>query len=231
MESVSRSAADLFPLAELRLNSLLPIPYGDGAHPDPVPQISQVGQGDRPRNPGIARDVYPTGNGFLGEVTIKPSNTSVRVRKTDDPSVRIRRPVGAGTVVVGVDLLPREVRPGIGFVSGGAGVNHEQRFPFSGGSPTGVTDVRVQLVPGLTVGGTHVNRPGEGRDQVDVVVALNKKDFQITGVQTLQRSGWGVVVQQKIGTDGSVTGEVNHGGPRGTGRDETVVRASVILRF
>lgn len=240
MEPVSNSAADLFPLPELHLDSLLPIPSGDGAQPDPVPQISTVGQGDRPSNSGIARDVYPTGNGFRGDVTTKQGGWSARLRETgadpSTPSVKIsgniNNIVGDGSRVgVGAEFLPNQVRPGIGVGLGGAGVTHEQRIPLSGGSRTGVTGVRVPLGPVLTVGVTHVDRPGQGRDQVDVDVAWNNNNTQITGVHTLQRSGGGVVVQQKIGTDGSVTGEVIHGGPRGTGLDETVVRASVILRF
>ena len=236
MERVSYSAADLLPLPELHLDSLLPIPSGDGAQPDPVPQISPVGQGDRPSNPGIARDVYPTGNGFRGDVTTKTGDLFVRVRQTGayppTPSVRIRGDinniVGYGKVGVGVEFLPNQVRPGVGVVLGDAGVTYEQRIPLSGGPSTIVTALRVSLGSGLSGAVTYVDPPGQGREQRDVELAWTDKDTKITGVYTEQSSGsprGGVVVQRNIGGDARVTVEVSGGGHRDTGRDEWQVRA------
>jgi hypothetical protein len=238
MEPVSYSAADLLPAPRLNLDSLLPIPSGDGAQPDPVPQISPVGQGDRPSNPGIASDVYPTENGFRGDVTTKTGDlSSVRVRETGayprTPSVRIRGDinniVGDGKVGVGLEVLPHQVRPRVGFGLGGAaGVTFEQRIPLSGGPSTKVTGVQVPLGSGLSGAVTYVDPPGQGREQTDVELVWTDKDkdTKITGVYTKQSSGprGGLVVQYNIGGDRMVTVEVSGGGHRDTGRDEWQVR-------
>ena len=238
MEPVSNSAADLLPLRERHLDSPLPIPSGDGAQPDPVPQISPVGQGYRPSNSGIERDVYPTGNGYRGDVTTKQGGWSVRLRETgadpSTPSVKIggniNNIVGDGSRVrVGAEFLPNQVRPGVGVFLGDAGVTYEQRIPLSGGPSTKVTGVRVPLGSGLSGAVTYVDPPGQGREQRGVELAWTDKDTKITGVYTEQSSGsprGGVVVQHNIGGDARVTVEVSGGGHRDTGRDEWQVRAS-----
>lgn len=239
MEPVSHSAADLLPIPALHLDSL------DGMQPDPVTQISPVVPRDRPSNPRIAMDVYPTPNGVRGDVTTKTGDLPVRLRSTGadpsgTPSVTINGNINNivgndGRGVVGVEFLPNQVRPRIGGGWGGVVVSHEQRIPFSGGPSTGVTSVRVPLGSGLSGAVTYVDPPGPGKEEVNVEVALKGKDTQITGVYTAQSSGLlrgGVVFQQKIGpNDRFIAGEVSHGRHRDTVQNETQVRVFVNSRF
>lgn len=226
MDPVSNSASDLLPIQDsgFPLENL----------PEPDPHISpgvQTGDGVSPEVSSVrVGDLYIRHGSVHGDGSYSGNNLNFRIRSTPDGDT-VRGSL-SGNPSAAVEVTPRELRVGGSFKDKVSGVSGsiENRYPWNGGPPTTVLGVSAQVSPVTTIGVSSVDRPGNGKDQVDVNVTHNVDPRTRVSATFTSRddgsTGGGVSVQGNI-NNGIIRADISAGGHNSTSRHE--VGASVII--
>lgn len=229
MDPVSNRASDLLPIQDsgFSLENL----------PEPHPPSSDIPLEVQPRD-GVRTGVpsFRVGELYIRDGRVHGDgsyrvghNLNVRIRDTPDGDT-VRGSLSGEGRSAAVEVTPLELRVGGSLEISGIRGSIENRYRWNGGPPTTVLGVSAQVGPVTSIGVSSVDRPGNGKDQVDVNVTHNfGPDTRVSATFTRREdgsTGGGVSVQGKI-NDGFIRADVSAGGHNFTDPNEW--RATVIV--
>ena len=166
-----------------------------------IPREVQPRDGVRPGVPSVrVGELYIHDGSVHGDCSYSvDDNLNVRIRSTPD-GYTVRGSL-SGNPSAAVEATPRELRVGGSLGISGIRGSIENRRPWNGGPPTTVLGVSAQVGPVTSIGVSSVDRPGNGKDQVDVNVTHNFGSTRASATFTWREdgsTGGGVSVQGKI---------------------------------